>query len=153
MRGELLLCKHKDQEDQVMMLKEYLIRKGLSYRESEVAELVSQGLANAAVAEKLFVTEKTIKFHLTNIYRKLNLKSRAQLIIWCRPAQVFQVSSPIDPNAPHLNSGFGTVAGNLAQGVSPVGAATQPINHGMDGSTGNVEFSTETDYGINKKEA
>jgi DNA-binding CsgD family transcriptional regulator len=62
------------------MLRDILIQKGLSNREAEVAELVSKGLSN-----KLFVTEKTVKFHLTNIYKKMNLRSRAQLIVWCLP--------------------------------------------------------------------
>lgn len=67
------------------MLRDILIQKGLSNRESEVAELVSKGLSNKEVANQLFVTEKTVKFHLTNIYKKMNVKSRAQLIVWCLP--------------------------------------------------------------------
>jgi hypothetical protein len=50
-----------------------------------VAELVSKGLSNKEVASQLFVTEKTVKFHLTNIYKKMSVKSRAQLIVWCMP--------------------------------------------------------------------
>ncbi len=67
------------------MLKDVLIQKGLSNREAEVAELVTKGLSNKEVANQLFVTEKTVKFHLTNIYKKMNVKSRAQLIVWCLP--------------------------------------------------------------------
>jgi len=67
------------------MLRDVLIQKGLSNREAEVAELVSKGLSNKEVANQLFVTEKTVKFHLTNIYKKMNVKSRAQLIVWCLP--------------------------------------------------------------------
>lgn len=67
------------------MLRDILIQKGLSNREAEVAELVSRGLSNKEVANQLFVTEKTVKFHLTNIYKKMNVKSRAQLIVWCLP--------------------------------------------------------------------
>ncbi len=71
------------------MLKDVLIREGLSNREAEVAELVTQGLSNKEVANRLFVTEKTVKFHLTNIYKKMNVKSRAQLIVWCLPNMTF----------------------------------------------------------------
>ena len=60
------------------MLRDVLIQKGLSNREAEVAELVTKGLSNKEVANQLFVTEKTVKFHLTNIYKKMNVKSRAQ---------------------------------------------------------------------------
>lgn len=67
------------------MLRDILIQKGLSNREAEVAELVTRGLSNKEVANQLFVTEKTVKFHLTNIYKKMNVKSRAQLIVWCLP--------------------------------------------------------------------
>lgn len=67
------------------MLRDILTQKGLSHREAEVAELVSRGLSNKEVANQLFVTEKTVKFHLTNIYKKMAVKSRAQLIVWCVP--------------------------------------------------------------------
>lgn len=67
------------------MLREFLLQKGLSNREVEVAELVSKGMANKEVADRLFVTEKTVKFHLTNIYKKMAIKSRSQLIVWCLP--------------------------------------------------------------------
>lgn len=72
------------------MLRDVLIQKGLSNREAEVAELVTKGLSNKEVANQLFVTEKTVKFHLTNIYKKMNVKSRAQLIVWCMPHHTFQ---------------------------------------------------------------
>lgn len=42
---------------------------------------MAQGLSNKEVATRLFVTEKTVKFHLTNIYKAMGLKSRAQLIV------------------------------------------------------------------------
>jgi DNA-binding CsgD family transcriptional regulator len=60
-------------------------RKGLSNREAEIAELVSRGLSNSEVGNMLFITEKTVKFHLVNIYQKMSVKSRAQLIVWCLP--------------------------------------------------------------------
>src|SRR5688572_6232031 len=65
------------------MLMDELLANGLSRREAEVADLVRKSLANKEVANTLFVTEKTVKFHLTNIYKKLKIKSRAQLIVWC----------------------------------------------------------------------
>lgn len=67
------------------MLQNTLIQKGLSNREAEVTELVAKGLSNKEIGNQLFVTEKTIKFHLTNIYKKLHVKSRAQLIVFCLP--------------------------------------------------------------------
>lgn len=70
-------------------LQNVLIQKGLSNREAQIADLVSRGLSNKEIANQFFVTEKTVKFHLTNIYKKLNLKSRAQLIVFCLPHLTF----------------------------------------------------------------
>jgi DNA-binding NarL/FixJ family response regulator len=53
----------------------------LTRRETEVAGLVSQGLANKAVAERLGVTEGTVKIHLYSIYQKLRVSNRAGLIL------------------------------------------------------------------------
>lgn len=52
----------------------------MTQREQEVVELVLRGLSNAAIAEILFVAEKTIKFHLTNIFIKCGVKSRSELM-------------------------------------------------------------------------
>jgi LuxR family transcriptional regulator, positive regulator of biofilm formation len=88
------------------MLKDVLIKEGLSNREAEVAELVTQGLSNKEVANRLFVTEKTVKFHLTNIYKKMNVKSRAQLIVWCLPNMTFtdKTEMTIIENTPSVTS-------------------------------------------------
>jgi len=51
----------------------------LTPREKEVFALASHGLKNAEIADKLFLSEKTIKTHLRNIYNKLNLASKAEL--------------------------------------------------------------------------
>lgn len=67
------------------MLRNVLIQRGLSNREAEVTELVTKGLSNREIGNILYITEKTVRFHLTNIYAKMNLKSRAQLIVWCLP--------------------------------------------------------------------
>jgi DNA-binding NarL/FixJ family response regulator len=50
---------------------------GLSARETEVLALVTGGLSNAAVAEKLGISEHTVKRHVANILQKLDLPSRA----------------------------------------------------------------------------
>lgn len=55
-----------------------ILKFNLSNRETEVIELVSKGKKNSVVADELFVTEKTVKFHLTNIYKKMKVSSRAQ---------------------------------------------------------------------------
>lgn len=52
---------------------------GLTPTELKVAELVAQGLRNQEVASALFVTTKTVEFHLRNVFRKLGVRSRAEL--------------------------------------------------------------------------
>jgi DNA-binding NarL/FixJ family response regulator len=66
-------------------LQNVLIQKGLSNREAEISDLISRGLSNKEIAAQFFVTEKTVKFHLTNIYKKLHVESRAQLVVTCLP--------------------------------------------------------------------
>jgi two-component system NarL family response regulator len=51
----------------------------LTPREREVFFLASRGLKNAEIATELYLSEKTIKTHLRNIYNKLNLASKAEL--------------------------------------------------------------------------
>jgi DNA-binding CsgD family transcriptional regulator len=43
---------------------------------------VSEGLTNREIAARLHLSETTVKFHLTNIYRKLGVGSRLQLLAW-----------------------------------------------------------------------
>lgn len=123
------------------MLRDVLIQRGLSNREAEVAELVSKGLSNKEVANQLFVTEKTVKFHLTNIYKKMNVKSRAQLIVWCMPHLGFiENENRIEPNAQAGNSSFGaSVAPTIPAGNATV-SGTPTIIPGRSndiGRTGN----------------
>jgi DNA-binding NarL/FixJ family response regulator len=51
---------------------------GLTERELEVLGLVAQGKSNAEIAGALFVTIKTVKYHLTGIFTKLGLKNRTE---------------------------------------------------------------------------
>ena len=48
----------------------------LSRRESEVLALVAVGLANAAIAQKLYISEATVKVHMRHIFEKLCVSSR-----------------------------------------------------------------------------
>lgn len=120
------------------MLRDVLIQKGLSNREAEVAELVTKGLSNKEVANQLFVTEKTVKFHLTNIYKKMNVKSRAQLIVWCLPHLGFVEKDEkpmVENNANTIQAGTSTIpAGttSLAQGAGPIGGIARRNDFGND---------------------
>lgn len=54
--------------------------RNLSLREKEIVKYVVKGQLNKEIASTLYIAEGTIKNHLFNIYRKLNVKNRAQLI-------------------------------------------------------------------------
>lgn len=57
---------------------------GLSGREREVLELVAQGMANKQVARRLGITERTVKVHLTNVYRRIGVGDRTSAALWAR---------------------------------------------------------------------
>jgi LuxR family transcriptional regulator, positive regulator of biofilm formation len=67
------------------LLIEKLKEKGLSKREIEVCCEIIKGITAKQVGDMLFVTEKTIKFHLTNIHKKIGVRSRPELIVFCIP--------------------------------------------------------------------
>jgi DNA-binding NarL/FixJ family response regulator len=50
----------------------------LTAREQEILLLVASGASNARIATRLWVTEQTVKFHLSNVYRKLGVANRTQ---------------------------------------------------------------------------
>jgi DNA-binding NarL/FixJ family response regulator len=53
-------------------------RTGLTNRELEILKLVAGGASNGHIARQLWVTEQTVKFHLSNIYRKLGVANRTE---------------------------------------------------------------------------
>jgi DNA-binding NarL/FixJ family response regulator len=55
---------------------------GLTQREREILQLVAEGGTNGDIAKKLWVTEQTVKFHLANIFRKLDVSNRTQASRW-----------------------------------------------------------------------
>jgi DNA-binding NarL/FixJ family response regulator len=54
--------------------------KNLSAREKEILNLISRGYSNKDVAKVLFISEKTVKTHLKNIFRKLGVNKRTEAI-------------------------------------------------------------------------
>jgi DNA-binding NarL/FixJ family response regulator len=53
---------------------------GLSDRELAMLGTLARGLSNKAIGQELWITEQTVKFHLTNIYRKLAVENRTQAV-------------------------------------------------------------------------
>ena len=56
----------------------------LTRREREILQLVAEGYSNATLAKMLWITEQTVKFHLSNIYRKLNVSNRTGAARWAQ---------------------------------------------------------------------
>ena len=59
---------------------------GLTARESEVLELIAQGLDNAQIAARLELSEKTVRNNITHIFDKIQVETRAQAIVRARDA-------------------------------------------------------------------
>ena len=56
----------------------------LTQRELEILRLAAEGSSNSQLAQMLWVTEQTVKFHLSNIYRKLNVTNRTEASRWAQ---------------------------------------------------------------------
>jgi DNA-binding NarL/FixJ family response regulator len=56
----------------------------LSEREREVLAMVGEGLANKAIARRLGISEKTVKAHLTSVYREIGVTDRTQAALWAQ---------------------------------------------------------------------
>jgi len=57
---------------------------GLTKRETEILRLTAEGYSNSQLARMLWVTEQTVKFHLSNIYRKLEVSNRTEASRWAQ---------------------------------------------------------------------
>ena len=57
---------------------------GLTRRELEILQLTAEGHSNSQLARMLWVTEQTVKFHLSNIYRKLDVANRTEASRWAQ---------------------------------------------------------------------
>ena len=54
----------------------------LTQRELEILQLVIEGKTNKAIAHEIQISEKTVEFHLDNVYSKLGARSRLMASIW-----------------------------------------------------------------------
>jgi DNA-binding NarL/FixJ family response regulator len=59
-------------------------RADLTRREEEILRLVAEGHSNAQLGQMLWVTEQTVKFHLSNVYRKLGVSNRTEAARWAQ---------------------------------------------------------------------
>jgi LuxR family transcriptional regulator of csgAB operon len=56
----------------------------LTKRERQIITFLSMGASNQQIAEQLFVSENTVKTHLHNIFKKIEVKNRVQALIWAK---------------------------------------------------------------------
>ena len=66
----------------------------LTRREREILSLVAEGYSNRELGQLLWVTEQTIKFHLSNIYRKLDVSNRTEASRWAHKNQLVGMATP-----------------------------------------------------------
>lgn len=71
----------------------------LTKREREVTTLIGTGLRNMQVAERLFISEVTVRNHLTSIFRKLGFTNRVQLVLYALQQGLTRLPLRIEPSA------------------------------------------------------
>src|SRR6185436_5509837 len=68
----------------------------LTKRELEILQLVAEGHSNSQLARILWVTEQTVKFHLSNIYRKLDVANRTGASRWAQVHGLLNLAPPAE---------------------------------------------------------
>jgi DNA-binding NarL/FixJ family response regulator len=71
--------------------RKYEEKEGLTNREREVLTLISQGENNKDIANNLNISEKTVKNHITSIFRKLDVEDRTQAVIYAIKNQMVEI--------------------------------------------------------------
>ena len=74
---------------------------GLTPRELEILRLVASGASNGVIARQLWVTEQTVKFHLSNVYRKLGVANRTAASHYAHVNGIAALGGDPDHSLPH----------------------------------------------------
>ena len=69
-------------------------RTGLTTRELEILRRVAAGAPNGAIARQLWITEQTVKFHLSNVYRKLGVANRTEASRYAYASGLLELTTP-----------------------------------------------------------
>ena len=83
------LWSHRRRTAKILLLEPFLPQRslnpklnqfGLSPRQKEIATLVIRGFSNKEIAERLFITEQTVKDHLHDIFERIHVRRRSELV-------------------------------------------------------------------------
>jgi DNA-binding NarL/FixJ family response regulator len=74
-------------------------RCGLTPRETAILQAVARGLTTRAISRQLWVSEHTVKFHLTNIYRKLGVTNRSGAVRYAVENELAPLPAPVEATA------------------------------------------------------
>lgn len=83
--------RRQDKKSDTAMLLERRREERLTYREIEVLQLICKGMSNQSIARTLFLSEKTVKNHLTNIFRKINVTDRTQAVLYALKHKIVEL--------------------------------------------------------------
>ena len=74
-----------------------VVEAGLTDRELEILRALGDGRSNREIAKQLWLAEQTVKFHLTNVYRKLNVTRRTEAAHWAYCNGLLDAPASSDP--------------------------------------------------------
>ncbi len=112
-------------------------RCALTDRELEIVQLVAAGATNGEIARRLWITEQTVKFHVSNIYRKLNVANRTEACHYAHVNGLVVLGQPV---------GLGPASSN-ANGASRERRQADPPRHASRSANRRIELQPRADLG------